>query len=166
MTVFYAGLLFAILPALALVLFWEYLLAWMTTADLTPEERTYYINKGLDKCCVHARLPSRGMIAVTRGDIAEIGASRCARDYRCTRIGGRSKMCLDVDVTFYCAYDIKDRGGNAGTAILRIDRDKDYNEDAIGYENYRRDKYNTNGYIVDPDTKLNKICRKDRCGQP
>jgi len=41
-----AGLVLVVLPMWALVLFWAYPLAWMTTADLTPEERAYYINKG------------------------------------------------------------------------------------------------------------------------
>ena len=155
-----------ILPVLAFLLFWAYPLAWMTTAELTPEERAYYINKGLDKCCVVARFSSRGIIKITRGDIAEIGASRCAQDYHCGNRGGRSKVCFDVDVTFYCAYDLKDRGGNAGTAILRIDRNKDYTPDAKEYESYRRDKYDTNGYIEDADQRLNEICSKNICGRP
>jgi hypothetical protein len=164
--VFCVGLVFVILPVLALLLFWAYPLAWMTTADLTLEERAYYINKGLDKCCVSARLPSRGMIKVSRDDIAEIGASRCAQDYRCASRGDRSKVCFDVDVTFYCAYDIKDRAGNAGTAILRIDRNKDYTPYAKEYETYRRDKYDTNGYIENPDKKLDGICSEHGCGRP
>ena len=138
----------------------------MTTADLTPEERAYYISKALDHCCASARLPPRGMINVSRGDIAEIGASQCVRDYRCASRGGRSKICGDVNVTFYCAYDIKDRAGNAGTAIVRIDRNEDYTPFAKEYENYRRDKYNTNGYIENPDKRLNEICYGYRCGRP
>jgi hypothetical protein len=113
------GFVFVVLPVLALVLFWAYPLAWMTTADLTPEERGYYINKELDKNGVSARLPSRGIVKVSRDDIAEIGASRCAQDYRCADRGGRSRVCFDVDVTYYCAYDIRDRRGNAGTSPPR-----------------------------------------------
>jgi hypothetical protein len=151
---------------LALLLFWAYPLAWVTTVDLTPEERTYYINKALDKCCVSARLPSKGIIKVTRHDIADIGASRCVRDYRCASRGGRSKVCFDVEVTFYCAYDIKDRAGNPGTAILRADLNKDYTPAAKEYENWRRDKYDTNGYIEDPERQLNEICNNYGCREP
>jgi len=55
------------------------------SAGLDDEQRSHHPkngllhNKGLDQCCVSARLPSRGMIKVSRGDIAEIGASVCPR---------------------------------------------------------------------------------------
>jgi hypothetical protein len=57
------------------------------------------------------------MVSLRRNDLKEVGASTCARAYECA--GGGNRGCREVGVTFYCAYEVRDRSGKAATAVLK-----------------------------------------------
>ena len=70
------------------------------------------------------------MTILARSDIAQIGASRCARESECSEsfIEGRrhSIGCLYVSVRFYCAYAITTTSGDAATALVRVSSNRHY----------------------------------------
>jgi formylglycine-generating enzyme required for sulfatase activity len=75
-------------------------------------------------------LVSTGAKILARSDIAQIGASRCARESECSESLIRSRRssfgCLDVSVRFYCGYAIRTTDGNAATAFVRVDSNRQY----------------------------------------
>jgi len=107
-----AGLVFV-----AVVLFYPWIMAWIDIPNPSQDDRAYYLNDVLNQCCVSARRARGGMVSLGRSDIAAVGGSACTRESHCAKSGRRS--CIDVHVTFYCTYDLKDQAGNAAKAIVK-----------------------------------------------
>jgi hypothetical protein len=142
-------------PLRGLVIFFEWVVAWWTVPDLSQEKRAAYLDTLLKQdSSVPARLERGGMVKLGRDRITEIGASQCAREYRCARMGRRS--CLQVNINFYCTYRVKDQAGNAAVAILRA-YPNDFYEPLSNdpYSPWRRERHlPTNLDLTEAATKL------------
>ena len=128
-----------LIAAAGLVIFYPYAIAWLSVSDPSPQQRLAYLNNVLNQCCVTARVPESGMVSLRRSDIKEVGASTCAREYNCTSSGRRG--CREVAVTFYCAYEVRDRDGKAATAVLKAPPNLFYEPFADQYGAWRRETH-------------------------
>src|SRR5436190_10844844 len=77
------------IAAAGLVVYYPYVIAWLSVSVPSPERRLAYLNDVLNQCCVTARVPDSGMVSLRRSDIKEVGASTCAREYECASSGRR-----------------------------------------------------------------------------
>jgi formylglycine-generating enzyme required for sulfatase activity len=108
---------------------WAWLWAWWVFPDVPEQDRTAYFHESLDRDGVAARLDGGRMTRLRRGDVAEVGASKCARATECSLSGRRRRAsCWEVAVTFTCAYAVKDGSGHEATAILTIRSNSEYRD--------------------------------------
>jgi hypothetical protein len=146
-----------LLAAAVLVLFFDWGVAWWTVPDPSDEKRSEYLNTLLNQHngAVSARLAGGRMGKLGRSNVTEIGASQCAREYRCARMGRRS--CLSVHVNFYCTYRVKDQAGNAAMAILRAYPNDFYEPNSNDpYSPWRRERHLPTN--LDLNEAANKLC--------
>ena len=128
-----------VIAVAGLVVYYPYVIAWLSVSDPSPQQRLAYLNNVLNQCCVTARVPESGMVSLRRSDIREVGASTCAREYNCASSG--RKGCREVAVTFYCAYEVRDRNGKAATAVLKAPPNLFYEPFADQYGAWRRETH-------------------------
>jgi formylglycine-generating enzyme required for sulfatase activity len=127
------GLWLAGLAVLPVGLHWGWVRSWWVYPSLSEDQRVENFHEAFvvrPWRSMAARLDRGEMTILARSDIAQIGASRCARESECSEpvIGGRRRSfgCLYVSVRFYCAYDIKTTDGSAATAFVRVDSNPRY----------------------------------------
>jgi formylglycine-generating enzyme required for sulfatase activity len=82
---------------------------------------------------VTARLERGGLAILARSDVAQVGASQCARESECPApfsIGASYRRaplgCFYVRVTFSCAYAIRTTDGDAATAFVQFESNPRY----------------------------------------
>jgi formylglycine-generating enzyme required for sulfatase activity len=127
------GLGLAGLALVAVAESWGWVRAWWIYPGLSEEQRVENFNAAFVARPwrgIAARLDRGGMTILARSDIADIGTSRCTRESECTESLIRTRRasigCPYVSVRFYCAYAIRTTDGNAATAFLKVNSNRNY----------------------------------------